>query len=408
MLLSMLFLSTLAWDYNHFGAYQRGGRLKIFLLAAGLTAAVRISKTWHWSVGLFYAYLVANWLHFGFSPWILPINGKPYIFKNDSIDEMAAITATLFLMPILAEKIRRRNFEVMILSASVIHCVIGILNLWGIYPGPEIKVAYQINLPIGLLGQQTLLGPFLAFAFGIATVRAIESKPPRYWPEMAFSWSRHHKRIAFLGIALLNLAVAILTKSSMTLGSLIAACGVISVFYLGLVPTVIFGALSGLGLFVASGADPNLMWHSGRLEPWKDALSLHQLVPSRSWFGFGIGSWEPVSVIIKEVRNYQYPWTYLHFDPLQALFELGRVGVGILVWSLAVLLGRIHVLYLFRSTENLTWILGLVVFGVNSLANFPLHIVPHGPIFALSVYMLFRSTKEIDQCRPMREFLPFG
>lgn len=377
ILFALLLFWSLVWDYNHYGSYQRAGRVKLMLLAAGALAAIRFARTWHWTVGAFYLYLIANWLHFGFSPWVLPINGKPFVFTTDGFEEVAAITATLFLVPILAARVQRWQVEATVLAAAAIHSVLGILNLQGIYPGPKITQAFQENLPIGLLGQHTLLGPFLAFAFGIALVRAIEGKA--------------RARAGFAGLALLFLGVALLTKSSMTLGALFAAGLVVSIFYLGalvsILPVVAFVFL----LLTANEHDANILWHSGRLEPWKDALSLHGISAARAWFGFGIGSWEPISVLIKEVRGYQFPWTYLHSEPLQILFELGRVGAGLLAAAFVTLLARIHVLYLFQDRENLTWILGLTVFGVNALANFPLHLVPHGPLFALSAYMIFSS-----------------
>ena len=376
ILLLLLTFWSLAWDYQHFGEFQRTGRTKILLAGAAALAAIRFARSWHWTVGLFYFYFVANWLHFGFQPWVLPISGKQFLFETAGLEEVIGLTATLFLVPIIAERISRRLIENTILLASLVHCAIGALNLAGIYPFLATKVSPEGNLPIGLLGQQTLLGPFLAFAFVLSIIRMFEAVRGEGDPG------------AYAALALLNFAIALLTKSSMTYGAMAAGLAALFVFGLGLLPAIMMAALSATALLVASWFDPNIAWHSGRMEPWKDAYSLHQLRP---WFGFGVGGWEPISQMIKEVRGYQFPWTYLHCEPLQTLFELGRVGVGILAAAGVALLGRLHFLYLFRDRENLTWIVGLAVFGTNSLANFTLHLVPHGPLFALCAYQIFNS-----------------
>lgn len=366
---------SFVWDYNHMGEFMRDGRLKLVLFSAALLAAPRIAKVWHWTVALFFVYLAGSWLHFCFSEWVLPVGDKAFIFQVQGHEEMATITALLFLVPIVAYRIPRRTFEASVIAAGSVHSLIGILNLRGIYPFLPVTQKIDENLPIGLLGQQTILGPFLALAFAFSVLWMLDAPSPR-------------PRLAFASLALLNLSVALLTKSSMTYGSIAVVVVVILAFYRGLTAAGIGILACYAALLVASHFDQNVFWHSGRLEPWLDAVNL---LKERPWFGFGIGSWEPISRIIKEVRGYTFPWTYLHSDPLQALFELGRVGFALIALVALVVARRIRWAFEVESREALTWICALAVFGTDSIANFVLHLVPHGPIFALAIYHLLRS-----------------
>lgn len=375
-LFALVALWSFAWDYQHVGDFQRDGKLKLMLFTAAFLAALRVAKTWHWSVAAFYVYLAGSWLHFCFSTWTLPVSGKVFIFEVHGHEEMASITALLFLCPLLSKHLSRRTFESMTIAAACAHAVIGVLNLRGIYPFLPITVPIQENFPIGLLGQQTILGPFLAYGFGLCLARSIDV------------WGWANKGLyAALGAFLF--AVAVLTKSSMTYGSLAAAIVVIALFYWGRLAAFlgILGTVAAL-LIARRYFDQSVFWHSGRLEPWLDAISLWRLRP---WVGFGIGGWESAAGIIKEVRHYDFPWSYLHSDPLQGLVELGKMGMGLIAIVGLFVAVRIRELYRLRNSYLLTWVIGLAVFGADSLGNFILHLVPHGPIFALCIYQLLRS-----------------
>jgi len=371
LLVALLCLWSLVWDYHHFGSYQRAGREKLLLFVAAALAGVRIGKIWTPTIGVFYAYVVGSWLHFSLVPWVLPVADKVFLYQPDGTTEVACLTASLFLIPLVAKAVSRRTFEDTILAASLIHGALGGANLMGKYPFFDV-VKHDENLPIGLLGQQTLLGPFLAYGAALACVRAIEAQG-------------RVERTACAVLGAFSLVIALATKSSMTIGSLLAAGVTIAAFYFGVARAAMVAGLGAGVVALANRLDSNILWHSGRLETWQNALGLYRYRP---WFGFGIGAWEPVSHAIAEVLGDQYSWTYAHSEPIQGLMELGGVGMGILGLAALGILGRIHFLYLFRDRSRLTWVLGLVVFGVNSAANFTLHIVPHGPIFLLCVYMI--------------------
>lgn len=370
---------SFVWDYSRIGDFQRDGKLNLLLAAAVILAAVRIARTWHWSVALAYVYLAGSWLHFCFHDWIMPMAGKPFQFRPQGHEEMASVTALLFICPVLAKHLTRRTFENVTMFAAFIHSVIGVLNLCGIYPFLPITVKIYENLPIGLLGQQTILGPFLAYGYALALVRAAEGE----WDELI----QCNTRWLYGVLAAFLLAIALLTKSSMTYGALAAVTAAILFFYQGWKPCVGLSAGAILFLVLETRFGLHPFHDSGRFEVWRDALSLwHQ----RPLCGFGIGSWEPISYMIQQVRSYQFPWTYVHSDPLQALFELGAVGMGLVGLVLAFVAARIVKIYRMGLWYDLAWVCALAVFGVDSCANFVLHLVPHGAIFALAVYQLVK------------------
>lgn len=377
ILLTMLAFWSLVWDYQHIGEYQRVGRIKFFLLACAGVAALKFGKLWHWSIGLLYFYLIATFLHLNF-----PLGGVFSVF---------IITGTLFIVPEIWDRLSLEAFEDTVLWAALIHCVVGAMNMQGIYPFIPITQPPQVNLPIGLLGQPTLLGPFLVFAFAIAMGRALNATAPRLWPEMAFSWSRNPTRMDYLFMALPFLIFALLTKSSMTAGSLAAVLVLLALFHGGLLASLtVTGGLLAAGL-LACRYDPNFAWHSGRTEPWRDAWQLSKLSP---WIGHGIGSWESVGRGIAAVRKEGHPWTYVHSEPIQWLFEMGRIGCALLLVPIVLACGRIRRLYISRDLSKLTYVTGFAVFGVNALANFDLHITPHGQIFALCLFGLLKFSRE--------------
>ncbi len=379
LLFALVALWSFVWDYNHIGDFQRDGKLKLLLAAAVLIAAVKVARAWHWSVALFYAYVAASWLHFCFCPWAFNVAGKQFLFDVKGHEEMASITALLLLCPIIARRLSRRTFETLTIAAATIHCLVGVLNLFGVYPLLPLTQKIDHNMTIGLLGQHTILGPFLVYGAALACLRAIDSK----WDAL----SGYTARVSYGCLSVFMVYMTILTRSSMSYGALAVAAVALLLFYRGAVAALALMACSVAVLFLANRITDYTFHLSGRMEPWKDAISLWRLRP---WFGFGIGGWEPVSLMIAETRKYPAPWTYLHSDPLQGLFELGRVGMGIVGIVLAVLLLRIFKAYSQRERQALTWVCALAVFGTDSCGNFVLHLVPHGPIFALAVFCLLR------------------
>lgn len=378
ILLVLLCLWSFVWDYSYFGQYQREGRIKLLLAAAALLAGIRIGRRWHWSVGTLYSYTVINYLHFTARPWALPVADKTYVFTIDAWTQIACLTATALLVPEISRLISRRAFENAIIWAGLAHAAIGAANMAGHYVLP-LGAKPEVDLPLGLLGQPTVLGPFLAYAGALAYSRVYGGG----------GW-----RDALVSCVLFGMAAA--TKSSMSLGVVAAAVVIIHLFYFGW-PAAIATVPGYAGvILVMNHYDSNVLWHSGRLDIWRDGLSFVELRP---WFGFGLGSWQQLGEVVRGARGGAYTWTYLHSEALQILVELGAVGAALAGVVVAAVMARCHFVYIFRAREMLTWVLGFVVFGLDSLANFALHLVPHGPIFALCVYQLLTFLDREDDAR---------
>lgn len=361
------FLMCFAWDYNHYGDFQRHGRIKVLLFGAAGLAAMRIGKCWHWTFAAFYAYVVASFLHFGWSPWGLPTPKGVVVFVPNGMEEVLCLSACLFLIPELCRRVSRCTIEEFIILAGLINALVGGMNLFGFY---AIKLAAQPpeNLPVGLMGQHTLLGPLLVFCAALSVCRGLETR-----------------QLEFHVLAVFLTAVAMATRSSMTIASLGAGALVLVLYYRGPIAAFLLSVAGLSWLFLAVWFLPELGELSGRILPWQDAWSLHV---QRPWFGFGIGSWEPLAGAIRDLRGQAGAWTYLHSEPLQGLFELGVVGMLLAFAAGLVVATYAHFLYLFRSRESVPYIAGLAILLVNSAANFTLHIVPLGPLAMLCAWRI--------------------
>jgi O-antigen ligase len=351
ILLATLFFMGWGWDYQP-GEFQRIGRIKILILGAVCLAAVKISKQWHWSIGLFYLYISAVFLHQGMPGY--------------SVIEIIMVTVTLFLVPEVSKRIDRQMFTNIVLCVAAIHCAFGTMNLFHVYPMiPNLRM-YHPGRPIGLLGQPTVLAAYLAFALPFA----IKGK--------------HYVFSALI------VALTILTQSTMGMLSLVAVGLVYVLFYRGFweaLGVCIIGTL-GCVLFDTFFPEFNLSSFSGRSEPWADAWSLWKQSPI---IGYGIGSWSEAANQIGKLRGYERIWIQVHNEYLQGLFEVGLAGMSFIGFYLLRFFGRVHMLYLFRDKTLVPYIAGAAALLVNSIGNFPIHLVPHGFLLAYCIYQCSNS-----------------
>lgn len=374
-LMFMLLSWGWVWDFfNHSGQFMRTGRVKVVLLTSVILLTVKIYREWNWSVALFYLYAGGLFVYLG-----MPSSG---------ILEMVLITASLIIIPQISIKISRDFFEWSIMITAIIHCVFGALNTQGIYPIlPRNNVYYQDvgYMVMGLLGQHTLLAPYLVFAFSIALNRYLET--------MA-------KGFAYL--AVLFLATVILCNSTMGYVSLAAALGVFSFFYLGNKKTI---ALMVIGLFtgiVAIYLKPELGAFSGRLEPWRDAWTLIQQRPLVGW---GTGSWSVISENIAKMRGYKNPWTQLHHDYLQGILEFGVIGMSLIMITIFTAVSRaVRAKGWMMNNTAIPYIAGFATFSVNAMGNFTMHITPLGQLGLFCAYIMLTLKKPMVQS--MVEVLP--
>lgn len=385
LLIATLFFWGWAWDFtNHGGEFLRTGRAKVFLIGAVAMAAIKFGKDWCWAIGLFYFYAALTYIQRG-----MPECG---------VVDMAMVTGALFLVPEIKRHVSLRIFENIILATAVAHSILGIFDALGMHLVFPITSPYYHGEPIGLLGQQTLLAPYLVFALAIALQR--------------FIWSTNKvETVTYLNLCILFLTVALLTGSSMGLLSLAAVAGVFTLFYAGLGAFIGLVVLAGAGGLVANHFIPELRNDNGRFHAWRDALELIRVHP---WLGYGAGSWSAFAERIAHLRydaleaackcqlEFSRPWTQLHNEPLQGLFEFGRVGMGLIAAALVAVGAKVREIYLSKNNALVPYVAGAALFGANGLGNFTLHVVPMGIFFAFCVFVIL-SFEEL-RCNPEEKY----
>lgn len=355
------------WDFiSPAGQFMRVGRLKAFLFGTIGVASLKIGKAWSPPLGLFYAYICIIFVQQG-----MPATSTMEIFL---------ITTTFFLIPELVKHVRLHTFENIILITASAHGCIGLLNSIGIYPFlPLNNPAYihEAHPIIGLLGQQTLLAPFLAFALGISLHRFAEAK---YATD----------KLIYKVLSLFYFIVILLAGSVMGYVSLAAVLWIYLLFYQGEVIAFSVAAVVWLvaAWFALRHGDRLISEAHGRIEPWTDAIRLIKMHP---WLGYGVGTWSVAAEKLAQVHGYKAPWSQLHNEYLQGQFEFGVIGMLILGVQALILTARIHFLYLFRSRRLVPYVAGLAALMANALGNFPLHVAPHGMLLAFCVYVILKG-----------------
>ncbi|MBP9709107.1 MAG: O-antigen ligase family protein [Oligoflexales bacterium] len=362
----MLFTFGWCWDFiNMAGNYQRIGRLKIFLIAAAVIGAVNISKKWGKEFGLFFFYI-----------WFIYVLKSMPVF---STIEILIITASLFFIPEIFKNISPKQFQSSIIYTGVLHCIIGVFNLFKIFPVLPITNPHYSTVgmpPVGFLGQETLLGPYLVVALGFVLKRCIDSAG----------------KIKFLYalISLLHLLIIYKCNSSMTFGSLAVMSLVFSVFYFGYkFSAIVLSALSSV-FIVACLTIETFAFGSGRIEPWKDAI---ELIKDKPIFGYGTGFWSNAAQQIAKIRQYELVWAQLHNDVLQGLFEWGVVGMAFVLFAICSIAFKSHKLVAKKDIHFVPYVAGFFSLLANCLGNFTFHIVPHGVLVLMFAYIIINRVK---------------
>lgn len=348
------------------------GRIKLFLVAAILLAAIKISRGWHWSAGLFFAYI---WVHF------IQSGMKEYA----SLD-IILITATFFLIPEICKTIKSRVFEDIILGIGALHVFTSILNLYGINilevtNDHYIKSAYLKTLPTGLLGQHTLLASYLCFAFCISLYRFMDAK-------------YRMGRICYGGISIIFLAIIAVSESTMAYLAVGSIALVFTLFYRSFWSAVGVMGLGFASLIAANFIYPEIFSLSGRAAPWQDALNL---IPAKPYFGFGLGSWSVIAMELAKIRNTEGSWYQLHSDLLQAVFEWGFVGLSFIVMFFGKILFKVRDALAMDDRAMIPYIAGLASFLVTSLGSFTMHVTPHGQLAAFCAFVILQQAGSAER-----------
>ena len=346
-----------AWDFtNKTGQYLRVGRIKIWLLTAAVVAAIEMAAAWHWSVGAFYFYAALRYIDAG-----MPTHG---------VLEAWLLTSTLLLIPVLYKRVSLYVIENTLLITGAVNALDAILNLFGWYPFTPLTALNMSGTPIGFVGQQTLLAPLLVVTLCISASRFLNGGC---------------KRINGV-LSVLFLVIIGFCGSSMGFASL-AGAGLIFVwFFRGRAAAGVFAFLGAIAAVIGIQIFPKLGDLNGRLIPWNDA---GELILKKPELGYGLGSWALFGEHFAKQRQLP-PWVQLHNEFLQGAFEFGSIGMAFVVVLLTVLARKINRICQEKRANYLPYASITAALIINMLANFPLHISPHGQIFAFSVFVLLQ------------------
>lgn len=324
------------WDVTSLGDPFRDGRVRdLVFLAAPMIAFIWSHRLPAW-ICMFWCWSVWLWAYWGMDAYgWAPIALTP-----------------LFLF--FARGLVRLEPRVVMLALRVsysIQAAMAIPQFLGWNPSMWIEHTKKYG-PIGTIGQETLLGSFLAPLVIVAL----------------WEWS--------VAEALLGLVVVALCNSTMSVVALISALVVMVWKRLGLRSAAALGALCVLlfpvGL-ILKPEDNSFYNTSGRAYVWEVAWEKFWAHP----WGWGPGSWAGLYVSW-EIPQDKGTWPQLHSEPLSALFETGWIGLGI------VLLGVALTLWNTRNPVKATILGGLFM---NSIGNSTFHYPVTAFLFALALSM---------------------
>jgi len=345
LLCLLLFLSLNAIDYKNLGDIFRHGKLRFLFLFLAPVAFHYLRPKLSWGPALFGSLAIASFcLHDYMVYGELPL-----------ITILAVLAAACFVVDMGEEALAR-----LLIISGVVQSVLAVLQFFGVYFLFRPERAQDFRIPVGFMGNETVLGSFL-----VACIC------PALW------------RKNYFAAGLMALAI-ILSYSQMAWGCL----GVVAVLYswhrINFRSAVYLSAIGLLSLTAAISLMPHspaLSFH-GRLFIWPFGLRALEAGPL---FGGGIGSWTGVYIplfkdeILEQFHNH-LPYQ-LHCDYLDFLVEYGLIPFGILGYAL------VEFIYKFKPSWPHAVCAAILV---NALANFPLCLPPTALIFVVCWALSFK------------------
>lgn len=333
-LVSLLVLNC--WDDSIMGDPFRDGRVRIFIWAVAPFLAWVMRPQVGWLLASLWLWAVAVWAYWGMDGYGWQWITYPPLF-------------------VLGTRAMVRHGEDMMWKALRvsywIQACLGVLQwakIWGdFWPGTH----WRPDGALGTIGQETLLGSFLAPLVAVAF----------------FRWSPEE--------ALLGALVCVLCDSSMTMGALGVAAVVALWKRIGIRAAAGLSGvgISCLGLYWALWRVDNSFFNtSGRTPVWETALNFF---PEHAWIGWGPGAWAGLYTHW-DIPKVLGEWLQLHCEPLDIVFATGWPGLAMAVtWTALTLLKT-------RNADKAALIAGLVA---NSLGNATFHYPVTGFLMAFAI-----------------------
>lgn len=329
-----------------------------FLLFAGIVFSYFLFKKLGPEFGAFFAYVTVNSVFTGF-------NHSHQMLEWLYIG--SALGVGTLVSGLSADRIRTVLF--CILAGVLINAAYAYVQLSGKDFIFLYRSADQMRTPTGFLGQQTLLGPFLACGIVIALFL-------RKWVAAAFI-----------------LPIFLFTGSSFTYAGLAAG---LLVYGLYAFPWKHVGAAaltSAVALYHLAQEGGQWLNDQGRFEIWR--ITGAQVFRDSPFFGRGFGTFKHHIAGIQPELSMKMNGVYreAHSDAVQLFHDGGLVGVLLVLVILALFVRRGY--EYFHLPEIGAACATAAVIITNSLGNFPMRLVPQGllPILCVIMVTTFRRDK---------------
>ena len=352
---------------------ERGAPILYLIVAAALALFWYIGRT-SWPLGLLLLYTLAHVLVAGY-----PIRGVQLLL-------LMALCGILYVEAAHLERPWAHRVAWAILAGAALQGALGVLNMFHIFPGPTAAV-----LALRWIGVDPM--PALRF-FDSAPWLTLLSRDylgrPMGWLTHPNYWGSLLALAVPVAYVTLGRWAALvpfaLVGASLSIGPIVSASAGLAVVAWKDMPRVLRPALvASLLVVVVSvsvthitprlGTDdrPRVRLEtvtSGRTNVWAAAWPKVLEAPV---FGNGVGSWRMWAGEYNRVTGTGFATLQAHNEALQLVFELGLVGLGIvLAW--AVRLARRVPVALAGGPEYLMWAGVLAVALVNSLGSPTFHL----------------------------------
>lgn len=335
---------------------QRFGKVKALLIVSCAYGAFYVYKKISRSLSL--AFLFIGVSAVASTPWI-------------STTGVLFCLSVLFSFSVIGlDKNQISVFLDSIIAGSVLSALYGFMQTKGIDPILLCYSGMDCTKPTALIGQQTLLGPFLVCGF-IA--------------------SAFKKRMICLSFILF-----IIFKTESTATYLSLAIGILGIGYyflnlkyflsILLITTIVCGYIAVNRTFRYT-----LMNDQGRFKLWERTITLAK---DRPFFGHGIGAFKKQYYKDHQTKEEKERHGYFleaHNEYVQNFYDLGYTG---LLLSLICLFEFAFFSLIHRNVKEV-FALSIILQSllVNSIANFPLRVLPTA-LIALWCYVILVTYKE--------------
>jgi len=250
---------------------------------------------------------------------------------------------------------------------SVLSITCALIGLWQIRTGTIPFIEYKWwalangynYLPTAYLGQHTLLGPFLVVGMACCL---------------------------FLGrpaLAAINGIVILQCDSSFTYLSMGVVLFIWIAYRFSPYISVSLGALAAAYMLIAPGG---YMTDHGRIPAWKQTYKQIEQAPA---LGYGGGSFRHLFEQPPAHQAMHGTYKQAHNEFLQVTFEYGVVGLLVLLYMIMCFYGK--AILMGAESEYICMAAIVTALLVNSIGNFPFHIVPTG---IAGLWAFYYVTKE--------------